>query len=132
MIDTTIRIDRGEYREQWFRVSRRQADGTAGAPEPLSGATELTFIVKKRLQDTDANAKIRLTLTDGDVALEDQGIAPGEITVTIPSSATLSLPAGDYYHQLWIEDADGNPQPAYPAARFIIAQPVWLQTPPGP
>jgi hypothetical protein len=128
MADLTIRLDRGEYREQLFSVAARNADGTPGTPQSLATVQEIVWMVKKRLQDTDAQAKITRRLSvSGQIILADQGSSPGDLTVVIPTSATASLPAGDYFHQLWITDGAGQRQPAFsPPARLILVQPAHL------
>ena len=123
--DITIRIERGEYREQGFRVATRLPDGTT-APQSLATATELVWMVKAALADADAAAKFTKRFSLNDIVLDDQGAAPGDLKVIILSADTASLAAAVYYHQLWVYDEAGRRKPAHSPAKLILGQPVHL------
>lgn len=92
-----------------------------GSVKDLTDATDLVFLVKRRIDDSDDDA-----LVTSDPIITDA--AAGLIEVRLTPADMAGVPAGDHTWGLQFTDGDGRswefPGPPLPPGRFIVRRSV--------
>jgi hypothetical protein len=109
---------------QW-QLPVTEADGS---PKDLTAATDLVFLVKRRVDDADEDAVVSAT----PVVADAEG---GILEVRLEPADTAALPAGEYVWAIQFADGTGAlwefPGPSLAPGRFLVRASV-VATVPAP
>ena len=122
MSDTnTMSVHRGNTLDRTMTVSN--ADGTT---RDLTGATNLVFYVKRKVNEADSQV-----IATGTASLTDA--ANGIISLTMTPAATVSVHPGWYYWGVQLKETDGRlwelPRPEDGPGRIEVVGDIVRATP---